>query len=68
MPKLQKAIKITYQNFKKEKDEDQKKLLDQMIEHFEDKELAKPMMEEYCGLLVQGLVDTPSDFFQQLSE
>jgi DNA-binding HxlR family transcriptional regulator len=67
-PKLRTAIKSYYQEFKKERDEDQRKLLESIIAPFNDKELAKPMMRQYCLLLIQGIVEKPSDFLQQLSQ
>lgn len=66
--KLRDAIKSGYQNFKREREKEGKELMDQVIAPFKDQELAKPLMREYCVLLIQGLVKKPYDFEKQLFE
>lgn len=64
--KLREAIKNVYKDFKEGDDKRRNNLIQEVVGPFQDKELAEPMMKEYCGLLVQGLVKKPTDFFKMI--
>ena len=66
-PKLRETIKNMYANSKKEDDDEKtEKNIQEIIKPFNNKELAKIMVGQYCALLVQGIVKTPSDFIKIL--